>query len=70
MAKKKVPAGITVDVDLGSTKATAEQRARLKAFIESQVITWVRADLGKKSLPPINIPDHGGGPGPRPPKSE
>jgi hypothetical protein len=66
MAKKKTPAGITVDVDLGSVKATAEQRARLKACIESHVITWVRSDLGKASLPPIHVPDHSG-PGPGPP---
>ena len=70
MAKKTIPAGITVDVDLGSTKATKKQIARLRACIESHVITWVRSDLGEKSLPPISIPDHGGGPGPRPPKSE
>jgi hypothetical protein len=69
MAKKKTPSGITVDVDLGSLNATAEQKARLKACLESQVITWVRSDLGKKSLPPISIPDHNGPPQ-RPPSDD
>ena len=69
MAKKTTPAGITVDVDLGSTKATKKQIARLRACIESHVITWVRSDLGEKSLPPISIPDHNGPPQ-RPPSDD
>jgi hypothetical protein len=64
MAKKKIPAGITAKIYLGSTKATAEQKARLKARIESHLITWVRSELGKKSLPQINVPDHIGPPPP------
>jgi hypothetical protein len=66
MAKKKTPAGITVDVDLGSIKATDEQRARLRARLESHVITWVRSELGQKSLPQIHVPDHIGPPTRRP----
>jgi|HubBroStandDraft_1064217.scaffolds.fasta_scaffold503566_1 hypothetical protein len=59
MATKKTPpakaAGINIDIDLGPlmANATPEQLARLKAYVENHVITWVTKDL-KKPAPIID----------------
>jgi hypothetical protein len=59
-SKKKVPAprSIEIKVDLGPvTTATPEQRARLRAYVENHLMTWVTKDLKNKTAPPINCFD-------------
>jgi hypothetical protein len=59
-AKKKAPAPrrIEVDVDLGSLKTTPEQEARLRAHLDSILLTWVKSDLKEKAALPIILFDH------------
>jgi hypothetical protein len=59
-AKKKAAAlsSIEVDVDLGNLTATPEQQARLRAHLNSTLLTWVKSDLKGRLTPPIVIFDH------------
>jgi len=63
-AKKKAPGLpiIEVDVDLGTLKATPEQQARLRAHLDSMLLTWVKHDLKEKTEWPLVIIDHHGHP--------
>jgi hypothetical protein len=54
---------IEVDVDLGSLRATEEQQARLRAHLDSTLLTWVKYDLKEKTECPLVIIDHHGPPG-------
>ena len=36
---------VEVSISVGDLKPSPEQAARLKALVESQVLTWVKADL-------------------------
>jgi hypothetical protein len=53
---------IEVDVDLGDLKATEEQQARLRAHLDSTLLTWVKYDLKEKTARPLIIIDHHGPP--------
>jgi hypothetical protein len=63
-AKKKASAlsSIEVDVDLGTLTATEEQQARLRAHLDSTLLTWVKYDLKEKTARPLVIIDHHGPP--------
>ena len=53
---------IEVDVDLGSLTSTEEQKARLRAHLDSVLLTWVKYDLKEKIERPLVIIDHHGPP--------
>jgi hypothetical protein len=54
-AKKQVSAcdEVKITIDLGPLEATPEQISRLKAYLENQVLTWVKSDLENNTVPPI-----------------
>jgi hypothetical protein len=55
MATKKKPAKrpatkkIEIMIDLGSVRATPEEIARLKAFVNNEVVTWAKYDTEAKT---------------------
>jgi hypothetical protein len=63
-AKKKAAAlpTIEIDVDLGSLASTEEQKARLRAYLDSVLLTWLKYDLKEKTECPTVIIDHHGPP--------
>ena len=65
-AKKKgsgPPTGIDVEIDLVGFKATAAQRAQLRALVKNQVLTWATTDLGAPNMPVhcLDKPGNGNG---------
>jgi hypothetical protein len=50
---------LNVEISLGPVKATEEQRARLRAYIRSHLLTWTKADVRMAGIP-IYIDDRNG----------
>jgi hypothetical protein len=58
VAKKQVcpPEKVKITVDLGPLgplETSPDQILRLKTYLENQVLTWLKLDLGSESAPPI-----------------
>jgi hypothetical protein len=48
-----LPDKVEIHIDLGPVKAKPEQIARLKHYLENQILTWVKFDLGSETVPTI-----------------
>jgi hypothetical protein len=70
-AKKKAPVPsviptIDVDVDLGTLNATEHEKERLRAHLESTLLTWVKYDVKEQHYErPVIVIDHHDHPVPR-----
>jgi hypothetical protein len=53
---------IDVDVDLGPLRATKEQEERLRAHLNSVLLTWIKYDVKEKRERPVIVIDHHGRP--------
>lgn len=42
--KPRLGDGIQVEIDLGTLTPTTDQIARLKAYVENEVLTWLSCD--------------------------
>jgi hypothetical protein len=62
--KAAAPEQIKVDIYLGplAETATPDQLARLKAYMENHMLTWLKSDLKEETAPPIVCEEFGGPP--------
>lgn len=54
---------VTITVDLKSLTANPEQVHRLKAYLENEVLTWIKADVEQKESFSVVCNEWGGGGG-------
>jgi len=60
--KSPPPKDIKVNIDLGRRKPTKDQLNRLKAYLDCQILTWIKVDL-KESDPAPTVTCYEGGNG-------